>query len=42
MARKSRRTKKACRCGALTPNQHVEYVLAGYPTHTYSGPEVKR
>jgi len=34
--------KKSCRCGARTPNQHVEYVIAGYPAHTYSGPKAPR
>jgi hypothetical protein len=29
---------KVCKCGAKTPTEHVEYVIAGYPAHTYSGP----
>lgn len=39
--RRPAKQEKSCKCGARTPNQHVEYVLAGYPAHTYSGP-VKR
>lgn len=44
MSKKTRPAEqpKSCRCGARTPKEHVEYVIAGYPTHTYSGPEVKR
>jgi hypothetical protein len=34
--------EKPCKCGARTPNQHVEYVIAGYPAHTYSGPKAER
>jgi hypothetical protein len=33
------RDAKSCKCGARTPEQHVEYVLAGYPAHTYGGPK---
>lgn len=29
---------KRCTCGATTPEQHLEAVLAGYTMHPYSGP----
>lgn len=43
MSKKTRAAKqpKSCKCGARNSKQHVEYVIAGYPAHTYSGP-VKR
>lgn len=32
---------RACKCGARTPKEHVDAILAGYDMHTWSGPKLK-
>jgi hypothetical protein len=38
IAKRRGKLGKVCKCGARSPEQHVEYVIAGYPAHVYTGP----